>query len=133
MKLIQKVILVILMVVFVYPVFAGTKPEKTQGLDVQALELHGGLGEQLPGNASDYALRARRIVINPGGTIAEHSHADRPGIVYILEGSMTEHRGDVARVVKPGDTWTEIVDTVHWMENTSDKPCVILAVDLVKK
>ncbi len=106
------------------------KPKETQGLDVTPLELHEAIGEQIS-VMDGFALRARRIVIEPGGTIAEHSHADRPGVVYILEGSMTEHRGDVARVVKPGDTWTEMADTVHWMENTSGKPCTIIAVDLV--
>ncbi len=106
------------------------KPKETQGLDVTPLELHAAIGEQISA-MNGFALRARRIVIKPGGTIAEHSHADRPGVVYVLEGSMTEHRGDVARIVKPGDTWTETADTVHWMENTSDKPCIIIAVDLV--
>ena len=107
------------------------KPKETQGLEVTPLQLHS-LGAQIPA-MDGYTIRARRIVINPGGTIKEHSHADRPGVVYILEGSMTEYRGNGARIVKPGDTWTEAVDTVHWMENTSDKPCIIIAVDLVPK
>lgn len=109
----------------------AAKPEKTQGLDVSPLELHA-LEAQIPA-MKGYELRARRIVIAPGGTIAEHSHADRPGVVYILEGTMTEHRGDVSRQVTAGDTWTEALDTVHWMENTSGKPCTIIAVDLVLK
>ena len=32
---------------------------------------------------------------------------------------MTEHRGDVSRQVTAGDTWTEALDAVYWMENTS--------------
>jgi quercetin dioxygenase-like cupin family protein len=126
----KKIILAVALAGCAMGAFAA-KPEKTQGLEVTPLELHA-LSAQIPA-MKGYELRARRIVIEPGGTIAEHSHADRPGVVYILEGSMTEHRGDTARVVKSGDTWTEALDTVHWMENTSGKPCVIIAVDLVVK
>lgn len=116
-----------------YSFAAGKKPEKTQGLEgTQTSIQQFPLAAQIPSMAG-YELRGRRITIVPGGAITEHSHADRPGIVYILEGSMTEHRGDVARVVKPGDSWAEDAGTVHWFENTTDKPCVIWAVDLVAK
>jgi quercetin dioxygenase-like cupin family protein len=69
-------------------------------------------------------LRVRRIVIESGCAIAEYSCAVLSSVVYILEASVIEHQGDTVRVVKLGDTWTEALDTVHWMENTSGKPCV---------
>ncbi|MCZ2722217.1 cupin domain-containing protein [Marinomonas sp. 15G1-11] len=128
MKLIQVMTVATLLSVSSVGVLAA-KPEKTQGIEVTPLELQA-LGAQIS-VMDGYDIRARRLVINAGGTISEHSHSDRPGVVYILEGSMTEHRGDVARVVKAGDTWHESLDTVHWMENTSGKPCVVLAIDLV--
>ncbi len=130
-RTVKKLFTVTVLSLLVSSSFALEKPKKTQGLEVKPLELHD-LKMQIP-KMDGYQLRARSITIKPGGTIAEHSHAKRPGVVYILEGSMTEHRGDVARVVKAGDTWTEASDTVHWMENTSGKPCTIIAVDLVKK
>jgi quercetin dioxygenase-like cupin family protein len=130
MKLLN-VLAVTALLTFSSTILLADKPEKTQGLDVTPLQLHA-LAEQIPA-MEGYELRTRRIAIMPGGTIAEHSHADRPGVVYVLEGSMTEHRGDTARIVKPGDTWTEAGDTVHWMENTSGKICIIVAVDLVPK
>lgn len=129
MHLLKKLALATAVIASASAAFAE-KSKETQGLDITPLELHETIGEQIPA-MDGFALRARRIVITPGGTIAEHSHADRPGVVYILEGSMTEHRGDIARVVKAGDTWTETADTLHWMENTSGKPCIIIAVDLV--
>ena len=64
---------------------AASKPLRTQGLDEARLEQFS-LPAQLP---PAYELRARRIVFAPGGTVVEHSHADRPGVVYVLEGSMT--------------------------------------------
>lgn len=111
--------------------FAETKPQKTQGLDASLLQQFP-LAAQIP-SMDGYELRGRRIVLAPGGTVTEHSHADRPGIVYILEGTLTEYRNGVGRIVKPGDTWAEEANTVHWMENTTDKPAIFWAVDLVKK
>ena len=105
------------------------KPTKTQGLEEMRLEQF-----SLPLQVSSgYELRARRIVFAPGGTVVEHAHAERPGIVYVLQGSMTEHRGDSARLVKAGETWVEDAGTVHWLENTSNAPCVFVSVDLVRK
>ncbi len=112
-------------------VFAkATAPEETAGLDAELYYNHA-LGSQIA-PMEGYALRGRKIIVEPGGGTAEHSHADRPGIVYVLEGTLDEHRGDVKRVVVPGDTWVEDADTVHWIQNTSDKPAAILAFDLVQ-
>lgn len=105
-------------------------PKETSGLDVQLYHNHS-LGAQLA-PMEGYTLRGRRITFAPGGGTNEHSHADRPGIVYVLEGTLDEHRGDTKRVVVAGDTWVEEADTVHWIKNTSDKPAVVLAFDLVK-
>jgi quercetin dioxygenase-like cupin family protein len=35
--------------------------------------------------------------------------------------------------VKAGDTLVEDANTVHWLENRGDAPCVFLSVDLIKK
>ncbi|HEY7239710.1 MAG TPA: cupin domain-containing protein [Burkholderiales bacterium] len=109
------------------PVVAQQKPEKTKGVEESRLQQFGVL-QIAPGRD----LRLRRIVFAPGGAVAEHSHSDRPGMVYVLEGSMTERRGGTARVVKAGDSWIEDAGTLHWLENNTDKPCVFLAVDLIK-
>lgn len=37
-------------------------------------------------------FRARKITLAPGGVAAYHSHAERPGVAYLLEGSVIEHR-----------------------------------------
>jgi quercetin dioxygenase-like cupin family protein len=135
MKKIEKMIAAVIagsfLVAYQTSAFAETKPQATQGIDATVSQQFP-LGAQIPA-AEGYALRGRRIVVAPGGTISEHSHADRPGIVYILEGTLTEHRNGTVRVVKPGDSWAEEANTVHWIENTTDKPVVIWAVDLIKK
>ena len=39
-------------------------------------------------------LRARRITIGPGGSVAWHEHQQRPGVAYLIEGSLIEIRDD---------------------------------------
>ncbi|MGZ4132557.1 MAG: cupin, partial [Actinomycetota bacterium] len=40
-----------------------------------------------------HQLRMRMVTIEPGGVLGPiHDHKGRPGIVYILEGTITDHR-----------------------------------------
>ena len=42
-------------------------------------------------------LRMRMVTIEPGGVFGPlHDHQGRPGIVYILQGTITDHRNGVA-------------------------------------
>lgn len=78
-------------------------------------------------------LRAREIIIAPGGVVAVHEHNKRPGVAYILEGEIIEHRNDHKEPIKrqPGDAAFERTGIVHWWENRSDKPVRALVVDVV--
>jgi len=78
-------------------------------------------------------LRAREIVIAPGGVVAVHEHNKRPGVAYILEGEIIEHRNDHNEPIqrRPGDAAFEQTGVVHWWENRSDKPVRALVVDVV--
>jgi quercetin dioxygenase-like cupin family protein len=78
-------------------------------------------------------LRMRVVQFEPGGFFGIHSHKDRPGVVYVLEGKLIDHRDGGANGVGPGDTWIEDKDTKHWVENRGTKPGVIIAVDIAKK
>ncbi len=78
-------------------------------------------------------LRMRKITFKPGGVAKLHTHKQRPGIVYVLQGTLTDHRGGVAIQVRPGDTWIEDKDTKHWIENAETRPAVMIRADIVKK
>lgn len=82
---------------------------------------------------SDRVLRARELTIAPGGIIAVHQHEQRPGVAYILEGEMLEHRNDREEPVlrRAGDTAFERSGVTHWWENVSDTPVRALVVDIV--
>ncbi|MHC1782440.1 MAG: cupin domain-containing protein [Anaerolineaceae bacterium] len=92
-------------------------------LDLE-LEIEGMAGRQ---------LRMRMVTIEPGGVLGPiHDHKDRPGMVYILQGTITDHRNGVAKEYGPGVGWPEDKDTTHWLENKGSMPAVEISVDIVK-
>lgn len=77
-------------------------------------------------------FRLRRLVIQPGGVVPWHSHGDRPAIIYIEKGEMTEYAStcSVPIVHKAGEATPEMHATAHWWKNTGPTTAVILASDL---
>ena len=48
-------------------------------------------------------LRMRKVTIQPGGVFGPvHDHKGRPGLVWILQGTITDHRDGVATDYGPG-------------------------------
>jgi quercetin dioxygenase-like cupin family protein len=89
------------------------------------------LGPEIEGMAGRQ-LRMRKIIIEPGGFFALHSHKDRPGTVYVLEGRITETRNDVTKEYGPGETWFENKETNHRVENKGITSATFIAVDIFK-
>lgn len=78
------------------------------------------------------ALRMRKVTIEPGGVFGPvHDHKGRPGLVYILQGTITDHRDGVATEYGPGVGWPEDRHTQHWLENRGTTPAVEVSVDIV--
>ena len=79
-------------------------------------------------------LRMRMVTIEPRGVFGPiHDHKDRPGIVYILQGTITDHRNGVATDYGPGVGWPEDRNTTHWLENRGTVPAVEISVDIVRQ
>lgn len=78
-------------------------------------------------------LRARELVIEAGGVVAVHQHDARPGMAYILEGEIVEHRNDQSSPIvhKQGSVAFEKTGVAHWWENKSLVPVRALVVDVV--
>ena len=77
-------------------------------------------------------LRMRMVTIEPGGVFGPvHDHVGRPGLVYVLEGTITDHRDGVTTDYGPGVGWPEDRSTVHWLENRGAVPAVEISVDIV--
>jgi quercetin dioxygenase-like cupin family protein len=80
----------------------------------------------------EHALRLRRLVIQPGGVVPWHSHTDRPAIIYIISGTITEYRSTCAVPIvhRAGEATAEVKGTSHWWKNTGRKTVVLLSADL---
>ena len=90
------------------------------------------LGAEIEGMAGR-VLRMRRFTMAPGAIFGpEHDHVDRPGLVYVLSGTITDHRDGVATDYGPGPGWPEDHETRHWLENRGSVPAVEVSVDIVR-
>jgi quercetin dioxygenase-like cupin family protein len=89
------------------------------------------LAREIEGMAG-HQLRMRMVTIEPGGIFGPiHDHRGRPGTVYILEGTITDHRNGVDTDYGPGVGWPEDRDTIHWLENRGTTPAVEISVDII--
>lgn len=76
-------------------------------------------------------LRLRRLTLAPGGVVPWHSHVNRPAIIYIVHGSVTEYASncDVPIVHKTGESTPELHGTAHWWKNTGHEKAELLSAD----
>ena len=79
-------------------------------------------------------FRARKLDIAPGGVVPWHSHSDRPALLLIASGEITEYASTCAVPIqhKAGDITPERSPTSHWWKNSGAKPVVIYAFDLFR-
>ncbi|MEA3201807.1 MAG: hypothetical protein QOE90_3235 [Thermoplasmata archaeon] len=105
---------------------------ETKGVRVELLAVVD-LGPEIEGMAGRQ-LRTRRVTFEPGAVFGPvHDHKDRPGTVYVLEGTITDHRNGVATDYGPGVGWPEDRNTLHWLENRGTVPAVEISVDIVRR
>ncbi len=84
----------------------GQAAPETKGVAVKLLAALD-LGPEIEGMAGRQ-LRMRMVTMEPGGVFGPiHDHNDRPGMVYILQGTITDHRDGAAREYGPGVGWPE--------------------------
>lgn len=88
------------------------------------------LGPEIKGMGGQQ-LRMRMFTFEPGAVFGPvHDHKDRPGMVYILQGTITDHRDGTATDYGPGVGWPEDRSTTHWLENRGTVPAVEISVDI---
>jgi quercetin dioxygenase-like cupin family protein len=105
---------------------------ETQGVTAQLLSTVD-LGPEIEGMAGRQ-FRMRLFTFEPGAVFGPlHDHIDRPGMVYILQGVITDHRDGVATDYGPGVGWPEDHNTRHWLENRGTLPALEISVDIVRK
>jgi quercetin dioxygenase-like cupin family protein len=105
---------------------------ETRGVAVRVLATVD-LGSEIEGMAGR-ELRMRMVTIEPGGVLGPiHDHRGRPGVVYILHGTITDHRNGVATDYGPGVGWPEDRNTTHWLENRGTVQAVEVSFDIARK
>ncbi len=85
-----------------------------------------------PAAVNGRLLRLRRLEIKPGGVVPWHTHHDRPAIIYIIQGDVTEYASTCAVPIvhRAGEVATETHATAHWWKNTGNQMVVLLSADL---
>lgn len=106
-------------------------PTENKGVTVKQLATVD-LGPEIAGMKGRH-LRMRMLTIEPGGVFAVHSQIDRPLTAYVVQGKVTEHRGDVVKEYGAGEAWSETKGTVHWLENRGTTPAVAITADIFKQ
>ena len=82
--------------------------------------------------ANDRQFRMRRLEIKPGGIVPWHSHADRPALIYVVQGVVTEYASTCAAPIvhKAGDVSVD-AGRSHWWKNTGKKTVVLISADIL--
>lgn len=128
---------------FAAPAFAGECPAGKSGVDIRKsgesqakdvtdVELNAvDLGTQIAG-LDGRRLRFRKLEVQPGGVVPWHDHTDRPALIMINSGAITEFRSDcsVGVVHLAGTTVKEVKGVKHWWRNETDSPAILFAADI---
>ena len=114
-----------------YAPTAGTfKPEKAVKFHADVLRMTPLKGE-IP-NVKDFSLRMRLISIEPGGHTSFHVHKNRPGIVYIVSGSIINHEeGKAPKQIAAGEIFYETQGYAHYIENNGNLSVTLISADIV--
>ena len=83
-------------------------------------------------NVDGRQLRTRRLVVQPGGIVPLHGHKDRPALIYVISGSITEHSSACGAPIehKAGEISREADGLSHYWENHGKEPAVLLSSDV---
>ena len=107
------------------PPGAATMPKDVTDVVLGAIDL----ATQPAVGVADRRFRMRRLAIKPGGVVPWHSHDDRPALIYVAVGEVTEHASSCAVPIvhHPGEVAVEAKGTSHWWQNTGTTTAVMRA------
>lgn len=127
------------------PAFAGACPAGKETTDGQkaGATAHKDVTEKLLGQidlakekiaVAGHHFRMRRLDIKPGGEVAWHSHGERPALIYVVSGTITEYSSHCAVPIvhNTGELSVEQGGLSHWWKNTSKKPVVLISADIAQ-
>jgi quercetin dioxygenase-like cupin family protein len=82
----------------------------------------------LPG----HLFRLRELEVKAGGIVPWHSHDERPAMIYIVSGEITEYASNCAVPIvhKAGDVAPEKKGVSHWWQNNGKATSKLISVDI---
>jgi quercetin dioxygenase-like cupin family protein len=90
------------------------------------------LGPEIEG-MQGRVLRMSYVTVAPGSTMAAHPHKDRPEIIYVVQGTLTEQRNNGEPVDHgAGSVLVMTKDVTHALSNRSTAPVVYIATPIAK-
>ena len=90
------------------------------------------LGSEIEG-MKGRVLRMSTTTVDPGAVMPAHPHKDRPEIIFVTQGSLTEIRNGTAKEYGPGSVLIMTHETIHGLENRSASPVVYIAAPVAKQ
>ena len=101
--------------------YRGVDEEVLAAIDL-AKEIH---------SVENRELRVSRAIVASGGHIGLHSHRGDPTIVYVLQGTLTNHHDDGTMQEFPaGQAFAEFGARSHWVENSGATPLIFIAANI---
>lgn len=109
------------------PLAVETMPKDVTDNVIGAIDLGNGY------NVAGKTMRLRKLVLQPGGIVPNHSHAERPANIYVVDGAVTEYRSTCSVPIehKAGDVAVESGNLSHWWRNNTNKPVTLISADIV--
>ncbi len=109
------------------PLAVETAPKDVTDNVIGSIDLGNGY------NVAGKTMRMRRLVVQPGGVVPNHSHTERPANIYVVEGAITEYRSTCTVPIdhKAGDIAVESGNLSHWWRNNGKTPATLISADIV--
>ena len=109
------------------------KPDNTPARDVTDTVISSIDVAREPADIQDRQFRMRRLEVKPGGVVPWHSHDDRPALIYVVKGTVTEYASTCAVPIvhRAGEVSTERRGVAHWWRNTGKTTAVLISADLL--
>ena len=108
---------------------SGQQSQLAPGVDSQLLATVDA-GTNCPG----HVLRMRRGTFAPGSSVPMHSHSDHPEVSLVMEGTLTNTlKGQPPTELPAGTPVLNGPEVEHSPSNQTNKPVVVLSIDLIKK
>jgi quercetin dioxygenase-like cupin family protein len=77
-------------------------------------------------------LRSRMVTLDAGGSTPVHSHKDRPSLIYVVQGTLSEERNGAVKEFGPGESIPVGREVTHLILNKGTGPASFIETDITK-